>query len=376
MGAQANDPPNAGKLPAGQLRRTAPVGGLVTGRGLRRAGRRTANRVRTPEPAAAAVSVLTAAPVRGSAGWRLLRLWASLITLAVICAPVAEADIVQTGGALGPPSDTSTCTYAGTAHDVAVALQSGGEARQAVLHLPPSRSGHALALLVAFHGLGSNAARFERETGLDALANRQRFAVLYPSSAGRSWAISGPRTDVTFTRRLLARVEALTCIDARRLYVTGLSNGAGMAARLACEISPLIAGVVPVAGYYGALAQCEPARPESLLEIHGTADAVVPYDAEGAYGGGNALGYAAAWAARDGCAGAPTKVELAAHAALYSWNGCAEGVRVEQLTLYGVGHGLPGAPGALVHAPGPRTISGIGAIWSFLAPLILAPPPA
>ena len=128
-----------------------------------------------------------------------------------------------------------------------------------------------------------------------------------------------------------------------------------------------IDGAVVITGLGGA---------ESLLEIHGTADTVVPYDAEGAYGGGSALGYAAAWATRDGCAGAPTRVEPAAHVALYSWTGCADGVRVEQLTLYGVGHGLPGAPGALVHAPGPRTISGIGAVWSFLAPLVLAPRPA
>ena len=376
MGALAKDPPDAGQLPTGRLGRTARVGGLVTGRGLRWAGRRTASRVLTPEPAVATESERTAALVSGSAGSRLLRLCASLTALAVVCAPVAEAGVMQTGGALGPPSQIRTCTYAGTAHDVVVALQSDGEARQAVLHLPAARSGHALALLVAFHGWGSNGARFERETGLDALANRQGFAVLYPSSAGPSWRIGGPRTDVTFTTRLLAHVEALTCIDARRLYVTGLSNGAGMAARLACEASPLIAGVVPVAGYYGALARCEPVRPESLLEIHGTADTVVPYDAEGAYGGGSALGYAAGWATRDGCAGAPTRVEPAAHVALYSWTGCADGVRVEQLTLYGVGHGLPGAPGALVHAPGPHTISGIGAVWSFLAPLVLAPPPA
>ena len=120
-------------------------------------------------------------------------------------------------------------------------------------------------------------ARSERETGFDALADRQGFAVvLYPSSAGPSWAISGPRTDVTFTTRLLAHLEALTCIDARRLYVTGLSNGAGMAARLACEAEPPDRRrPVPMAGYYGALAQCEPASPESLLEVHGTADTVV-----------------------------------------------------------------------------------------------------
>jgi predicted unusual protein kinase regulating ubiquinone biosynthesis (AarF/ABC1/UbiB family) len=53
----------AGKLPTGRLARSARVGGLVTGQGLRWAGMRTANRVRTPERAAAAQSERTAALV-------------------------------------------------------------------------------------------------------------------------------------------------------------------------------------------------------------------------------------------------------------------------------------------------------------------------
>jgi predicted unusual protein kinase regulating ubiquinone biosynthesis (AarF/ABC1/UbiB family) len=64
MSAQADDPPpEAGKLPTGRLARTARVGGLVTGQGLRWAGMRTANRVRTPERAAVAQSERTAALV-------------------------------------------------------------------------------------------------------------------------------------------------------------------------------------------------------------------------------------------------------------------------------------------------------------------------
>jgi len=56
--------PEAGKLPTGRLARTARVGGLVTGQGLRWAGMRTANRVRTPERAAAAESRRASALVR------------------------------------------------------------------------------------------------------------------------------------------------------------------------------------------------------------------------------------------------------------------------------------------------------------------------
>src|SRR5258706_15894684 len=65
MSAQPEDPPlEAGKLPKGRLARTARVGGLVTGQGLRWAGMRTANRVRTPERAAAAQKERTAALVQ------------------------------------------------------------------------------------------------------------------------------------------------------------------------------------------------------------------------------------------------------------------------------------------------------------------------
>jgi len=54
----------AGDLPKGRLARTARVGGLVTGQGLRWAGMRTANRIRTPERASAAQKERTAALVQ------------------------------------------------------------------------------------------------------------------------------------------------------------------------------------------------------------------------------------------------------------------------------------------------------------------------
>ncbi len=53
----------AGELPTGRIARTARVGGLVAGQGLRWAGMRTANRVRTPERAEAARGERTAALV-------------------------------------------------------------------------------------------------------------------------------------------------------------------------------------------------------------------------------------------------------------------------------------------------------------------------
>src|ERR1700759_3478736 len=64
MTTEAEEPaPEARKLPTGRIARTARVGGLVTGQGVRWAGMRTANRVRSPERAAAAQNERTAALV-------------------------------------------------------------------------------------------------------------------------------------------------------------------------------------------------------------------------------------------------------------------------------------------------------------------------
>src|SRR3954464_11136531 len=63
MPDDADEAPEAGRLPTGRIARTARVGGLVTGQGLRWAGMRTANRVRSPERAAADRDERTAALV-------------------------------------------------------------------------------------------------------------------------------------------------------------------------------------------------------------------------------------------------------------------------------------------------------------------------
>src|ERR1700750_1750497 len=64
MRVQDEDSPSEAKRrPTGRVARTARVGGLVTGQGVRWAGMRAANRVRTPERAAAAENERTAALV-------------------------------------------------------------------------------------------------------------------------------------------------------------------------------------------------------------------------------------------------------------------------------------------------------------------------
>jgi polyhydroxybutyrate depolymerase len=253
-----------------------------------------------------------------------------------------------------------------------IKISSGGLEREAVLHLPPTAAGHPLPLLIALHGYGGTGARFEHDTGFSALADRDGFAVLYPSAHGPEWAIQSDR-DVDFISELLDQVSTVACVDQRRIYATGVSNGGRMTALLGCALSNRIAAIAPVAGGYKLLPACAPERPISVLEIHGTDDTTVPYEGSGPQHEGAVLPYMFAWAARDGCPAQPAKRRIALHTLRYTWSGCRGGSKLEQLRIYGGRHGLPDAAGAEISSGGPYTISGVQQVWHFLAPIVLAP---
>ena len=220
----------------------------------------------------------------------------------------------------------------------------------------------------------ADGAEFERDTGLSALADRDGFAIVYPSSYGNQWAISGSERDVQFTAALLDQVEASLCINPARVYATGVSIGAGMAARDGCELSARIAALVLVSGGYRSLPACNPDRPLSMLEIHGTEDTTVPYEGREGTHAGAVLPYVVAWAARDRCAPTPVHKALARHTLLYTWSRCASGDVVEHLRIIGGRHGLPNAVGKEISSGDASPIDGAREIWHFLASRTLAAP--
>ena len=137
-------------------------------------------------------------------------------------------------------------------------MASGGLTRSALVHAPPAaRSGRPLPLVLALHGVGGNGKFMEEYTGLSRLSNRKGFVVAYPSAYGSParWNIAGPPgaepDDVAFGRDLLDALGARLCIDTGRVFVTGVSNGGGMAARLGCELSDRLRAIAPVAGSAG-----------------------------------------------------------------------------------------------------------------------------
>ncbi len=82
--------------------------------------------------------------------------------------------------------------------------------------------------------------------------------------------------DVAFLVAVIDDTIARLGIDSSRVYVSGFSNGAAMAFRLAAERADRISAIAPVAGYCW-VGDPKPSRPVPTLYTVGTADLLVPF---------------------------------------------------------------------------------------------------
>ena len=79
---------------------------------------------------------------------------------------------------------------------------------------------------------------------------------------------------------LVALADRLTDdygIEPGNVFATGLSAGAFMATRLACQRADVVAAIAPVAGSLGSAFPAPRRAPVSVFATHGVADQVVPY---------------------------------------------------------------------------------------------------
>jgi polyhydroxybutyrate depolymerase len=79
---------------------------------------------------------------------------------------------------------------------------------------------------------------------------------------------------------LINRLKTMFYVDARRIYASGISNGANTVNYLSCRSSArLIAAVAPVAGPMCGQddGPCAPPRPVPILDRHSVNDPLVPY---------------------------------------------------------------------------------------------------
>ena len=164
-------------------------------------------------------------------------------------------------------------------------LTVGGEERTYVLDAPASQADRPLPIVLAFHGFRGTAENLRLGTGWGTRAARDGFIAIHPDghdgvrllgSVGRGWDLGVQETrDLDFVQALVSRLERERCVDRRRIYATGMSNGAFFANLLGCKLADRLAAIAPVAGAMP-LPACAPARPIPVLLIFGRADDIVP----------------------------------------------------------------------------------------------------
>jgi polyhydroxybutyrate depolymerase len=292
----------------------------------------------------------------------------------ILCIALAAS---ASGAALGnEASDRQTLTVAGIERAYVV--------RAPAAQLPNTEP---LPLVFVLHGGGGNAANAEHMTGFTAKARKEGFIVVYPEGTGRlqdklltwnvrhccAYAMKNDVDDVGFINALIDELTRRYPVDARRIYVTGMSNGGMMTHRLGIELSNRIAAIAPVvATIFGD--EGKPARPLAALMINGMRDENVPY-LGGKPGGRGRNGWdgtptqpateqAQLWAKTNGCKLIPNKEENGKWIKL--WNNCPEGAEVEIYLLKDHGHAWPGGHAGSRRGDAPTTaMNATDVIWEF-----------
>lgn len=235
-----------------------------------------------------------------------------------------------------------------------------GGARPAYLEVP-STYDHTVAhpLLVVLHGYGANGFAQTRYTGVDALIEREGILLIAPDGTVNSdgkqfWNATDACCDfentqvddVAYISGLIEDISAVWNVDPNRVYVFGHSNGGFMSYRLACDRADLVAGIASLAGAtWTDDARCTPSQAVNVLQIHGTADATIPFAGSGFHP--SAQGTTDRWAGYDGCSTAAPEglpsIDLDVllpgdETAVQRYQGCPGTTDVQLWSIVGGGH--------------------------------------
>lgn len=267
------------------------------------------------------------------------------------------------------------------AGEASYTLKSGEQTRRYLLYIPESYDGTtAMPLVFSFHGFASWPAQQRDMSSWNRLADEHGLIAVYPQGTGLPlrWTIGGPFVaedapdDPAFIAQLLDTLMAELCLDAARVYATGLSNGGGMSHLLACTLADRIAAIGTVAGaYIDPDNGCQPARPVPVITFHGDLDPIVPYNGgdSGPFAFPAVRDWAQAWGERNACA-LITQTDAVPPDVLstVSYEDCAGDASVIFITIHGGGHTWPGSPLILPEAIVGLTSDAVDAseaMWAF-----------
>lgn len=315
--------------------------------------------------------------------------------VAALLLALATSAGCESGGGSGPPDDPNAsagCTGGDALYGVgttAGSIEHDGLTRTFRVHVPPGAAGaDPRPIVLMFHGGGGSGQQLETASSqMDAVADREGFYVVYPDGTGsiRTWngggccgsAALSEVDDVGYVAALLDHLDATTCSDRRRVFASGMSNGAILSHRLGCELADRIAAIAPVSGT-DMTASCSPSRPVPTMQIHGTEDGHVPWD------GGTGCGPSMAsftsvpttidrWRTRNACGAAASAYFTQGDGQCDLYGGCADSADVVLCAIVGGGHSWPGgAPNVdVVDCPADgdqsTTFDASEAIWAFFA---------
>jgi polyhydroxybutyrate depolymerase len=246
---------------------------------------------------------------------------------------------------LAPPAS------AGNGISLTLATPYGGQVRTFNLYVAPRVPAQVpVPLLIVLHGLYLDPATTEASSGLDAVADSQDVALVYPAGVGGSWdagACCGEAhaqrvDDVGFLAALVGLVGRIRPIDLNRVYLAGFSNGGMMALKAACDRPDVFAAAVAVASTLQT--PCLGRHPVNALLLNGERDTTIPYDGErySRFLGvpiPSAPESATVLARRSHCT--TSRVSAAKAYSRRQFAGCTDDASVQLLTVPAMGHRWP-----------------------------------
>lgn len=258
------------------------------------------------------------------------------------------------------------------------------------VHVPNSHDG-PLPLVLILHGRTQTAEQMMRLTDFNRLADAHGFIAVYPNGINQEWnyvkdlpGYPEVHDDTAFLLALIDSLSEAYPVDPNRLFVAGFSNGGFMAQRMICDTERFAAfASVGAAGFGGMPSVCLGGKPLSLLLIHGTADAIVPFEGLKQTNSRGAevvvlasvpqtLGF---WADYGGCDTNAAHRDLVASGKspetsvlIYEVTGCPDNHDIMLYAVVGGGHNWPGVAGLIPDSIGGNVTLDFHAsevIWDF-----------
>lgn len=166
-----------------------------------------------------------------------------------------------------------------------VSMSHDGLLRNFIYYKPSTwESSQTLPLLIVLHGLTQTATGIMEITDFNTIAEENNFIVCYPSGINNAWNANmnvsvSSTDDKGFIEKIVAYFQLNFNTDSQKQYLCGFSNGGFMSHKMACESEECFAAIATVSGNMSdtVYANCNPKYLTSILHMHGTTDAVVPY---------------------------------------------------------------------------------------------------